>query len=393
MSKARVIVLAVVHQGLTKAEAARRFGVSWQWVHTLVTRYNAGGLEALEPRSRRPASNSKAIPAAVADRIVELRKQLDADGLDAGPVTIAHHLALEGTTPPSTSTIRRRLHAAGLVVAEPKKRPRSSLHRFSADQPNECWQSDFTHWQLVDGTDTEILNWLDDHARYLLSITAFVRVTGEDVVDTFTSNINDYGPPASTLTDNGSVYTSRFTGGRNAFEYLLHLLRIDQKNGRVNHPQTQGKIERFHQTLKKWLARQPAAATLAELQTQLDTFQDVYNTRRPHRALGGLTPDAAFRATPKAVPRGTRVDEHFRIRLDHVDQHGAISIRRAGRMHHLGVGARHRGTPVLILLDATTATVSNRTTGEILSRHAINPDQAYWRNTDRQPGRWPRSQQ
>lgn len=392
MSKARVVVLAVVHQGLTKAAAADRYGVSRQWVHTLVTRYNAGGLDALEPRSRRPASNPRATPDVVASRIVELRKQLDADGLDAGPVTIAQHLANEGIRAPSTSTIRRILHNAGLVVANPKKRPRSSLHRFEADQPNECWQSDFTHWPLADGTDTEILNWLDDHARFLLSITAFSRVTGEDVVDTFTSNVNDYGPPASTLTDNGSVYTSRFTGGRNAFEYLLHLLRIDQKNGRVNHPQTQGKIERFHQTLKKWLDKQPRAATLADLQAQLDAFQHVYNTQRPHRALDGRTPDNAYRATPKAFPRGTRVDEHFRIRLDHVDQHGAISLRRAGRMHHLGVGARHRGTPVLILLDATTATVSNRTTGEILSRHSIDPDRHYWRNQDQEPGRWPRSQ-
>jgi transposase InsO family protein len=392
MSKAKVIVLAVAHQGLTKAEAARRYGVSWQWVHTLVTRYNDGGLDALEPRSRRPASNSRATPDLVADRIVELRKQLDADGLDAGPVTIAHHLTNEGIRPPSTSTIRRILHSAGLVTAEPKKRPRSSLHRFSADQPNECWQSDFTHWHLADTTDVEILNWLDDHARLLLSITVFARVTGDDVVNTFTSNINDYGPPASTLTDNGSVYTSRFTGGRNAFEYLLHLLQIQQKNGRVNHPQTQGKIERFHQTLKKWLARQPPAATLTELQAQLDGFQRIYNTERPHRALEGLTPDAAYRATPKAVPRGTKANDHYRIRLDHVDQHGAISLRRAGRMHHLGIGARHRGTPVLTLLDAATATVTHRSTGEILSRHTIDPNRAYWRNTDREPGRWPGSQ-
>jgi transposase InsO family protein len=389
MSKARVVVLAVVHQGLTKAEAADRYGVSRQWVHTLVTRYNEGGLDALEPRSRRPASNPRAIPAAIAERIIELRKQLEADGLDAGPVTIAGRLALEGVRPPSTSTIRRILHGAGLVVANPKKRPRGSLHRFEADQPNECWQSDFTHWPLADGTDTEILNWLDDHARYLLSIAVFVRVTGDDVVSTFTSNVNDYGPPASTLTDNGSVYTSRFTGGRNAFEYLLHLLRIQQKNGRVNHPQTQGKIERFHQTLKKWLAKQAAAATLIELQAQLDTFQRIYNTQRLHRALDARTPDTAYHATPKAVPRGSNIDEHFRIRLDHVDQHGAVSVRRAGRMHHLGVGARHRGTPVLILLDATNVTVTHRGTGELLSRHTIDPNQAYWRNQDREPGRWP----
>ena len=392
MSKAKVIVLAVTHQGLTKVQAAERYGVSRQWVHTLVTRYNAGGLDAVEPRSRRPASNSKATPEAESSRIVELRKQLDTDGLDAGPITIAHHLTAEGITTPSTSTIRRILHAAGLVVAEPKKRPRSSLHRFAADQPNECWQSDFTHWALADGTDIEILNWVDDHSRLLLSITAFARVTGPDVVDSFINNINEYGPPASTLTDNGTVYTARFVGGRNGFEYLLHLLHIQQKNGHPGHPQTQGKIERFHQTLKKWLAKQPPTATLHDLQTQLDRFQQIYNKQRPHRALDGHTPAVSYAATIKALPRGSKTDDHFRIRLDHVDTGGKISLRRAGRMHHLGVGYRHRGTPVLILLDATTVTVTHRTTGEILSRHDTDPTRSYWRNTDTEPGRWPRQQ-
>ncbi len=147
----------------------------------------------------------------------------------------------------------------------------------------------------------------------LLSITAFTRVTGEDVVNTFTENINTYGPPAATLTDNGSVYTSRFTGGRNAFEYLLAILRITQKNGHPGHPQTQGKIERFHQTLKKWLTRQERAATITELQAQLSRFQQIYNHQRPHRALNSLTPAAAYRATPKATVRGTSSGEHFRL--------------------------------------------------------------------------------
>ncbi|MGH3957932.1 DDE-type integrase/transposase/recombinase, partial [Mycobacterium sp.] len=130
-------------------------------------------------------------------------------------------MAEQGLPVPSTSTIRRILHHHGLITPQPRKRPKSSYHRFQADQPNECWQSDFTHWQLSDGTDVEIIDWLDDHSRLLLSLTAFTHVTGHDVVNTFTANVNTYGPPASTLTDNGSVYTSRFTGGRNAFEYLL----------------------------------------------------------------------------------------------------------------------------------------------------------------------------
>ncbi|MBE7189587.1 helix-turn-helix domain-containing protein, partial [Jatrophihabitans endophyticus] len=139
MSKSRVIVLSVVVQGLSKAEAARRYDVSWQWVHTLVSRYQAGGLDALEPRSRRPAGNARATPNELRERIIELRKQLDTDGLDAGPVTIATHLRNGGISAPSTSTIRRILHQAGLVVPDPSKRPRSSLRRFAAEQPNECW--------------------------------------------------------------------------------------------------------------------------------------------------------------------------------------------------------------------------------------------------------------
>jgi transposase InsO family protein len=394
MSKPRVIVLSVVVQGLTKAEAARRYDVSWQWVHTLVTRYRTGGLDALEPQSRRPLTNARATPDRLRERIVELRKQLDADGLDAGPVTIAAHLSAEGLTAPSTSTIRRILHGAGLVVPTPKKRPRSSLRRFAADQPNECWQSDFTHWQLADGSDVEIIDWLDDHSRLLLSLTAFTRVTGPDVVDTFAANINEYGPPAATLTDNGAVYTSRFTGGRNAFEYLLATLHIQQKNGHPGHPQTQGKIERLHQTLKKWLTKQPPASSLAELQVQLDRFRQIYNTVRPHRALAGHTPLAAYQATPKAVTTSlTDTGNHYRIRLDRVDANGKVSVRRAGRMHHLGIGYAHRGQPVLILIDTSTATVTNRNTGEILSEHDIDATRSYWPNKHREPGRWPGSQQ
>ncbi len=309
--------------------------------------------------------------------------------MDAGPVTIASHLTAENGTAPSTSTIRRILHRAGLVVPTPKKRPRSSLRRFAADQPNECWQSDFTHWRLVDGTDTEILDWLDDHSRFLLSLTAFHRVTGDDVVNTFTDTINAYGPPAVTLTDNGSVYTSRFTGGRNAFEYLLTTLRIQQKNGHPGHPQTQGKVERFHQTLKKWLAKQPPATSLTDLQTQLDRFRHLYNTQRPHRALDGDTPTAAYQATPA----GTSANEPFRLRLDHIDAGGKVSLRRAGRMHHLGVGYAHRGQPVLLLADPTTITVVHRTTGQALSEHNIDPTRTYWPNKQREPGRWPGSQQ
>jgi transposase InsO family protein len=391
MSKARVIVLSVVQQGLTKAEAARKFDVSWQWVHTLVTRYEADGLDGLEPRSRAPRTNPASTTSEIRDRVIHHRRRLAANGLDAGPVTIAWHLEREGITPPAISTIRRIITTAGLVTPEPDKRPRSSYHRFEADQPNETWQSDFTHWALADGTDIEILNWLDDHSRLLLSCTTHCPVTGTDVVDTFTRNINEYGPPASTLTDNGAVYTAKFRGGKNSFEYLIASLGIIQKNGQPYHPQTQGKIERFHQTLKRWLGARPAAANIAELQNQLNQFQVIYNQQRPHRALDHHTPQQAYDATIKAAPDRHRLDANYRVRHDIIDRFGKISLRRAGTMHHLGVGRNHTGKSVLILTDNDQATVTDQATGEILGIYLIEPNKNYWRDQTKEPGRWPGS--
>jgi transposase InsO family protein len=280
---------------------------------------------------------------------------------------------------------------AGLVTPEPDKRPRSSYTRFEADQPNETWQSDFTHWTLADGTDIEILNWLDDHSRLLLSATTHTPVTGADVVDTFTRNINEYGTPASTLTDNGAVYTAKFRGGKNTFEYLIASLGITQKNGHPYHPQTQGKIERFHQTLKRWLDARPAAANIVELQNQLDQFRAIYNQQRPHRALGRHTPQQAYDATIKATPDRHRLDAYYRVRHDIIDRFGKISIRRAGTVHHLGVGRNHTSKSVLILTDNDQATVTDQATGEILGIYLIEPDKNYWRNQMKEPGRWPGS--
>jgi transposase InsO family protein len=391
MSKARVIVLSVVEQGMSKADAARKFGVSRRWVHTLVERYEDGGLDALEPRSRKPHTSSSATPPAIRERIIHLRQSLTIEGLDAGPVTIAWHLEQEHLTPPAISTIRRIITAAGLVTPEPAKRPRSSYLRFEANQPNETWQSDFTHWTLADGTDTEILNWLDDHSRLLLSCTVHDHVTGTDVVETFAKNTETYGIPASTLTDNGLVYTARFRGSKNAFEYLLAAMEVTQKNGHPYHPQTQGKIERFHQTLKRWLAARAAAGSAAELQTQLDQFRTIYNQQRPHRALGRQTPKQAFDATLKATPDSKPLTVHYRVRRDIIDQFGKLTLRRAGTLHHLGVGREHARKPVLILTDEAQATVTDQTTGEILGIYDIDPNRNYWANKTKEPGRWPGS--
>ncbi len=298
-SKHRVVVLKIVAGEMSVTAAAAEHGMSRQYLHRLLARYRDEGLDGLDARSRAPLTSPHAVTNRVRDRVVQLRQVLVAAGTDAGPITIAGHLRQEGLAAPSTSTIRRILHTAGLITPEPRKRPKSSYVRFEAAQPNETWQSDFTHWRLADGSDVEILNWLDDHSRLLLSCTAHRPVTGRNVVDTFLTTIETYGPPASTLTDNGRVYTARHGGGRNEFEYVLAALNIRQKNGAPNHPQTQGKVERFHQTLKRWLAARPRAASMLELQTQLDAFREHYNTARPHRARDGQTPATAYATSPK----------------------------------------------------------------------------------------------
>jgi transposase InsO family protein len=288
---------------------------------------------------------------------------------------------------PHTSPTRlvqsiRHLRAAGLITPTPKKRPKSSYVRFAAAQPNERWQADFTHWWLADNAHTEILCWIDDHARYALSVTAHRRVTGPTVLVTFRKAVEQHGIPASTLTDNGMVFTTRFAGGkggRNHLEAELRRLGIVQINSSPNHPTTCGKVERFHQTLKRWLISQPRAATLADLQAQLDAFVDEYNHRRPHRSLPHqTTPATGYTARPKAIP-GERDDTHNRVRRDRVDDTGSLTLRIAGRLHHIGVGRTHARTHVLVLIQDLNIRIIHAATGELLRQLTLDT------TTDPQP--------
>ena len=374
-----VIARAVREQGLSHAEAAGRYGVTRQWVHTLVRRYDAEGPEGVAPRSRAPKSRPGSTLPAVRDRAISLRRELTAQGADAGPVTIAWHLEQEGYRAPSTATIRRILHTEGLITPAPSKRPRNSYIRFQADLPNECWQADITHWHLASGTRVEILDFLDDHSRLLLDIRAAAAFTGPMVVTAMTELISRYGAPYSTLTDNGLVFTTRLArhkGARGGFEKLLAAHGITQKNGRPGHPQTQGKIERFHQTLKRYLAARALPATIEDLQQLLTEFQTWYNTKRPHRSTGRRTPQDAYTALPKATPTGPRQTE-WRTRTDKVDKHGKLTVRYAGKLRHLGIGAAHAGTPVLMLIHDREIVTSDANTGEIIAEHTINPATNY----------------
>jgi len=383
MSKARLVITAVVVEGRTQAEVARTYGVSKGWVSKLVARYRAEGETAFEPKSRRPKTSPTAIGDDAADLIVRLRKQLTDQGLDAGPDTIRWHLGQHHGITVSAATISRYLAKAGLVVPEPKKRPKASYLRFEAAMPNETWQADFTHYRLTTGTDVEILSWLDDCTRYVLRSTAHARVTAPIVLAEFRHAVKIHGIPASTLTDNGMVFTTRFAGGRggrSSFEHELRRLHITQKNSRPSHPTTCGKVERFQQTMKKWLRGQPTQPdTIEELQTMIDAFLEVYNHHRPHRSLPHrAAPAALFDTMPKALPGNSRDgDTHDRIRHDRIDKTGAVTLRVNGRLHHIGIGRTHARTHVILLVQDLHVRVVNATTGELLRDLIIDPGRDY----------------
>lgn len=379
MSRNRLIIMAVVTQGRTHADVAAEYGVSRSWVTRLVARWHLEGDTAFEPRSRRPKTSPTRTDPVSVERIVALRRELKARGLDAGPATIAWHLDRRHDTTVSVSTIRRVLHSAGLIEPAPNKRPKSSYIRFQADLPNEMWQTDMTHWTLADDNHAEILSFVDDHSRYALSVTAHNRVSTPVVVARFAETAGQHGHPASVLSDNGLIYTTRFAGGkggRNRFEAHLVEHGVEQKHSRPNHPRTCGKVERFQQTLKQWLRAQTPAATVDELQALLDAFVDEYNHRRPHRSLNRTTPATAYTRLAKAQP-GTTTNPHHRVRHDRIDKTGSVTLRHNGRLHHIGIGRAHARTPVIMLIADRNIRVIDTTTGELLRHLTLDPTRDY----------------
>lgn len=378
MSLAELVVTAVRLEGRTKAEVSRTYGVSPRWVYELCRRFDEQGSAGLEPRRRAPRTVPRRTPARVEDAIVALRKELTDLGVDAGAHTIAHHLERRLGSAPSVATIWRVLRRRGFVIPQPQKRPKSSFVRFEADMPNERWQADITHWRIDGGSDVEILHVLDDHSRLLVGAEALEVFKAADVVATFHRAAATWGFPASVLTDNGAVFTAAPRGGRCAMELELASLGIRYLHSTPYHPQTCGKVERVHQTVKRYLAKQPGPGSIGELQAQLDRFVVYYNEVRPHRALGRKTPTEAFTARPKATPSGPRLDvpPHFRVRRDRVDITGVITLRHNSRLHHIGLGRRLVGTRVLVLVDGLRIRVLTED-GELIRELVLDPTRDY----------------
>jgi transposase InsO family protein len=274
--------------------------ISRQTYYRLRRRYLAEGPEGLPPRSRRPHRCPAAVDPALELEIIRLRTDEGWPDPPRGAASIADELRRSGLACPAVSTIHRVLVRNGLVTPQPQKRPRSSFTRFVHPDPNGCWQIDATRWTLADGGEAWIMDVLDDHSRVVVAAHACPAPTTAAAQAAVHAGGQVWGLPSCILSDNGPC----FGGVSRCGDFVdgLAALGIQAVHARPFHPQTCGKIERFHQTLKRWLRTQPRAVTLAELQTQLDWFLAFYNHHRPHRALHGATPAEAWAARTPAGP-------------------------------------------------------------------------------------------
>ena len=380
MQLAKFLVEAVVLGKQSPNQLVRQHPISRSWFYELLARYRRDGPAALEPRSHRPRSSPHQVDQHVVDAILELRAQLSAAGLDAGPQTIVHHLASRFPRTPSRVTVWRILKRQGLITPQPHKRPKASFVRFEAELPNELWQTDATEWHLADSSKVEILNLIDDHSRLCLDSVAVRTVKAADAVQTLYSAVDEFGLPARFLSDNAAVFSGKSRRGRVALESELDRLGIQCVHSTPYHPQTCGKVERFHQTLKLFLAKQAPAESLAHLQLQLDTFRTVYNQQRPHRALDGRTPLQAFNARLKASPSLAQPQLDYRIRRDRLDAGGRVTLRYLSRLRHFHVSYKHRGQPVMLLVAGAHVRVIAED-GALLRELTLDPSRDYQRST------------
>lgn len=354
----------------------RELGISPKHFYELRRRFEAGGVEAvITPRSRRPRHSPGRLSAEVEDRIVRWRKELVDDGWDAGARSIRFRLERAGDLDPvpSVSAIHRVLRDHGLVVAAPNKKPAAADRRFVYPDPNACWQVDGTEWTLASGRTVTIIKVIDDHSRAVLGLRA---APGETLTATWAclaTAMDTHGVPVRVLTDRGSALNGD-PRRRSQFRERVRRRGALPISSRGYHPQTCGKTERSHLTLQAWLTQQPAARTIAELQTLLDRFVELFNTTRPHQALDGDTPTERYQGRPKVTPSGIPIDTNPIITEVTVSARGEV---RTGP-YSIQVGRRWTGARVRIIREDLNITIL--TDHELLTRLVINPDHRYQGN-------------
>ena len=351
-----------------------------------------GPAAVLEPRSRRPKSSPTRLTDEVKEQAIGVRAALESSGLDHGPISVHDKMRSMGLDPvPSVASLARIFRQAGVARHEPKKKPRSAWRRFVYPAPNACWQLDGTEYVLTGGRKCVILQLIDDHSRYAVASHVAWGETSEAAITVFDKAVAAHGVPQRLLSDNGRALNPSRLGILGQFVAHLMTIGVEPITGKPYKPTTQGKNERFHQTLFRYLDKQPLAETLEELQAQVDAFDLIYNTERPHQGLPGrVTPQTAWQATekaeaphpksierlsPPATPRPRR-DKPIPAPLDlpadtitkKLTSTGTFNLDRVFYM----VGSAHAFTQVLIITDGNQPgdnVIVTDLDGEVLIEH------------------------
>lgn len=375
MAELRLDVLTEpLRTGETVADVCRRYGISRDTYYRYRRRYLAEGLFGLEDQSRRPRSSPVKIHPELEIRICEMRR----DHPRWGARRIRAELTRAGIDPPAISTIHQVLVRNGLVAPQPPRRPRADK-RFEREIANDLWQIDATQIPLGDGTKGWVVDLIDDHSRYLLAVEAGPAATGELAWDAFELAASRYGLPRQVLSDNGLIFTGRLHRVEVAFEKSLDELGVEMINSAPYHPQTLGKLERFHRTLKEWLQDEGPPWDLEHLQELLDGFRFHYNRRRPHQGIGDVTPAERYGAEP-LPPAQIRLPGPEEMTEPSYPPHSIL--RKVGSSGNLGytgkliqVGMRWTGAQVRII---PVGDLIHIYYGEMVIRTlTINPDRYY----------------
>jgi transposase InsO family protein len=351
-------VLAVVQDGWKVTEVAARLGVSRQSVHAWMARYEQGGLAALADRSHRPGACPHQISAEIEALICELRREHPG----WGPRRIEHQLARHGTQPvPGRSSIYRCLKRHGLIELRRRRERRDEFKRWERDRPMQLWQMDVMGGVgLEDGAELKVVTGVDDHSRFCVAAGLVRRATSKAVCEVLVASLARYGIPDEILTDNGKCFTGRY--GPHPVEVLFdRVLRengISHRHTGIRSPTTTGKIERFHQSLRKEFLDGKIFASLEDAQAELDAWVTDYNTERPHQSLEMATPADRFRLVPVArddtsVPVDPNEDHAGQWVLRRVASNGVVSVDN----QMFSVGNAYRAELVDVFVDETTIQV------------------------------------
>jgi transposase InsO family protein len=289
------VLLEAARSGQTVTEVCRRHGISRETYYVYLRRYQVHGVGGLEPRSRQPQRQPARMVAEMELEICRLRK----DHPRWGARRIRAELRRAGKPTPAVSSIHRALVRNHLVALRPP-RPKPATIRFERESPNDLWQIDATQVVLESGRRLWVMDVLDDHARFYLAARVVPGPTGDAAWEALEWAMGHYGLPRQVLSDNGTCFSGKLIHSEVEFERRLAALGVEPITSRPYHPQTVGKLERFHRTLKEWLEDQSGFQTAEDLQIALDRFRDHYNQDRPHQGLADATP--AERYQPKSGP-------------------------------------------------------------------------------------------